>query len=174
MVAALKDECRLKCIYCEGYVDDVSYIAVEHIAPKELFPERVLDWRNLGLACTRCNTNKGSYWAESDALRLINPYEDDPGDHLSHSGPLTVSVLGSSRGENTLRRLKFADRPDLLMSRMRRIQELDVRIRNWHAETDVEKKELLADDVRDAMAPDREFSAVLVAYAEFCGFLQEV
>ncbi|WP_397517957.1 HNH endonuclease [Rhodococcus oxybenzonivorans] len=163
-------ECSKKCMYCECVIDDVSYSAVEHIKPKHLFEELVLDWDNLGLACSRCNTNKGRYWTDDVDLQLLNPYRDSLDAHITFRGPLTVAHLHSTRGANTIRKLKLSSREDLLLSRMRRIEELDVRLRLWHGESEIEKKDLFAEDVRDAVSKDCEFSGVLRAYAIESGF----
>lgn len=170
VVESLKYECAKKCIYCESVIDDVSYAAVEHILPKSVFEDLVLDWSNLGVACQRCNTNKGDYWTDDVSLQLLNPYLDKLSEHLEFRGPMTVARLGSSRGENTLRRLKMHSREDLLISRLRRIEELHSRLSMWHDESDPERKELYAEDVSSAIAADREFSGVLRAYAFQMGF----
>ncbi|KZE99565.1 hypothetical protein A2J02_10845 [Rhodococcus sp. EPR-147] len=166
----LKEECAKKCMYCECTIDDVAYSAVEHIKPKERFEDLVLDWENLGLACTRCNTNKGSFWTDEADLQLLNPYLDKLDDHIAFRGPLTVALLKSSRAENTLRKLKFNLRDDLLVSRMRRIEDLEVRLRMWHREPDGELKELFAEDVVSSISRDCEFTGLLRAYAIESGF----
>ncbi|WP_224278510.1 HNH endonuclease signature motif containing protein [Nocardioides lacusdianchii] len=170
ILGALRAEGRSKCMYCEGKSEDVSYLTVDHIRPKDSFPDLVLEWENLGPACGRCNTNKGNYWTDHDDLRLLDPYIDAVEEHIVFAGPVAVAALGSSRGENTLRQLKFAQREDLFWSRMRRLEDLDQRLRQWDSEDDVEKKQLFAEDVSDAIAPDREFSAALVAFARWRGF----
>lgn len=170
VVAALKAESAGKCIYCESHIDDHGYAAVEHIKPKQTFEDLVLEWENLGLSCNRCNTNKGHYWSNDPTLRLLNPFVDDIEAHVAFKGPLTVALLTSTRGHNTLRKLKLGDRMDLLFARMRRIEELDARLRLWHEEENVERKALFAEDVRSAIAPEREFSGVLTAYAVSFGF----
>ena len=170
IVDALKIECNHKCMYCEGFIDDVAYAAVEHIRPKSTHPELVLEWTNLGIACQRCNTNKGDYWTDLAELQLLNPYVDRVADHLQFVGPIVVSAGGSSRGVNTVRVLKFFDREDLLVSKMKRIEDLDLRIRLWRRESNEEVKILLAEDIQDAIGPGREFSASLVAFASLQGF----
>jgi hypothetical protein len=170
VVEALKAECRNKCMYCEGSIDDVSYSAVEHIRPKKIYPDLVLEWTNLGIACQRCNTNKGEYWTDTSDQILLNPYVDAVADHLKFVGAMVVAVIGSSRGVNTLRKLKFDQRDDLVITKMKRIQEIDTRIRLWHQQTDPEMKALFAEDLREALAPTREYSATLVAFASQQGF----
>ncbi|WP_373557499.1 HNH endonuclease [Rhodococcus sp. ACPA4] len=166
---ALKSECWNKCMYCEVDPDDGSYPAVEHIKPKESFPDLVLQWENLGWCCTRCNTNKGSYWKDHKDLKLLNPYEDDPADHIKHSGPVIVPSLGSERGKNTIRKLKL-NRGSLITSKARRIQDLDDRIQLWNREDDPDKKSVLEDDVLDCLSQESEFCAMLRAFATFQGF----
>ncbi|MFD1846767.1 HNH endonuclease [Arthrobacter flavus] len=170
VVVALKVECSKKCMYCESFIDDTSYSAVEHIRPKKIFENLVLEWTNLGLTCSRCNTNKGSYWSENLSLQLLNPYRDAIEQHLAFRGPLTVATLDSSRGENTVRKLRLNSREDLLISRMRRIEELHSKLRIWHSELNPELKELYAEDVSSAVAREREYSGVLRAYALEAGF----
>lgn len=165
----LKKESHGKCIYCEAFVDDVSYSAVEHIRPKSVFPELVLDWTNLGLACQRCNTNKGDFWTEDIELQLLNPYVDLVADHLEFIGPLVVAADESSRGVNTIRKLKL-ERDELVLSRMKRIQDVDFRIRLRRRESRPDYKQLLAEDVLDALDQKREFSASLRAFATLRGF----
>lgn len=45
------------CSYCEMQLD--SSLAVEHIQPKSLHPEKECEWENLLLACSICNSTKG-------------------------------------------------------------------------------------------------------------------
>ncbi|PSW14769.1 HNH endonuclease [Photobacterium sanctipauli] len=52
------------CSYCEMQLD--ASLAVEHVQPKkpkganQVIQSRLLDWNNFLLACTNCNSNKGS------------------------------------------------------------------------------------------------------------------
>ena len=45
-----------RCGYCEDSVGD----EVEHIKPKDLYPERTFVWENYLLACGQCNRGKSS------------------------------------------------------------------------------------------------------------------
>ena len=95
---ALTQMCRgaRRCVYCEDSVAD----EVEHIAPKDLYPERVFRWDNYVYACGQCNGPKNARYgvltaagelievtrpddaevAEplAGAPALINPREEDP------------------------------------------------------------------------------------------------
>lgn len=166
---ALRRECRGKCMYCEALPDDVAYGAIEHIKPKKLFPELVLAWENLGLACTRCNTNKGDYWSPDDQLRLLNPYEDDPTERILFSGPAAVAVLGDARAANTIRQLKL-NRDQLFLARSKRQQDLDILIAIWHREQDPAMRRVAAQDIQQALEDDQEFAAALRAFAQWRGF----
>lgn len=169
---ALKIECHNKCMYCEANPEDSSYPAVEHIKPKETFPDLVLAWENLGWACTKCNTNKGSYWSEHQDLRLLNPYEDDPEEHIDHAGPMVITALDSERGKNTIRQLAL-NRVALFASKAQRLQELDDRIQMWHSEIDGDKKDVLAEDVQHLLDSNSEFSATLRVFAAKRQFPQQ-
>jgi len=170
VMSTLNNETNGKCMYCEAFVNDTSYIAVEHVAPKSVFPDRVLDWDNLGLACPRCNTSKGTYWSDSPAEKLINPYVDIIDEHFFFSGPLTMAVPGSPRAVNTLRKLKFKDRIDLFLSRVASIEKLDIILRQWHDASEPSIKLLLREDILSELDKKNEHSAVLKAYAVQFGF----
>lgn len=48
-----------RCCYCE---DSAGY-EIDHIAPKDLYPERAFVWENYLLACGQCNRGKGARFA---------------------------------------------------------------------------------------------------------------
>jgi len=62
-----------RCVYCEDSVAD----EVEHIAPKDLFPELVFVWDNYVYACGNCNGPKNNKFAvfrsDTGALQWITP-----------------------------------------------------------------------------------------------------
>ena len=53
------------CSYCERRIP--AGLAVEHKAPKSIYPERELDWDNLLLSCSSCNSVKGKRELAGDA-----------------------------------------------------------------------------------------------------------
>ena len=84
-----------RCGYCEDSVGD----EVEHIRPKDLYPERVFVWENYLLACGQCNGGKSNRFSvisrgrlrdvtrprnhpirrpRAGAPALINPRDEDP------------------------------------------------------------------------------------------------
>lgn len=73
-----------KCIYCESYVRVTSYLNVEHLHPKSLYPNEAFEWQNLFVGCTCCNGKKLNF----DTLKepFINPQTEDPEDFLTFNG----------------------------------------------------------------------------------------
>jgi hypothetical protein len=57
-------------------------LAIEHIRPKSLYPNLELEWSNFLLACTNCNSTKGTqdiilsdyYWPDEDNTFLAFTY----------------------------------------------------------------------------------------------------
>ena len=99
-----------RCGYCEDSVGD----EVEHIMPKDLYPERVFVWQNYLFACGRCNGGKNNKFAVIvgrqlvDATRrrgaqirrprrgdpgLINPRAEDPLTYLDLELEVTFMFL---------------------------------------------------------------------------------
>jgi uncharacterized protein (TIGR02646 family) len=121
--AALAADTSSKCAYCEGRVNDVSYVHVEHQLPKKHHPELVCEWNNLTLGCPRCNTSKGAY--DDDALPILDPYSDDAESDVAFGGPLALP-RGGARARTTINVLDL-NRMELLHSRgesLRRIDDL--------------------------------------------------
>lgn len=71
-----------KCAYCECPLDkDSNYMEVEHFADKKNNPNLVVEWDNLLPACKRCNGAKANH--DVNVIPILNPYLDDPKDHLA-------------------------------------------------------------------------------------------
>ncbi len=64
-----------KCAFCET-IPYGSYLEVEHYAPKNLYPELILDWENLLPSCRKCNNYKHDH--DSISEPIINPCKVDP------------------------------------------------------------------------------------------------
>lgn len=105
-----------KCAYCESKIGVVDYGHIEHYRPKSKYPKRMFIWKNLLLACTKCNCKpfKGDRFPLSaDGGPLLNPCVDEPSEHLDFiydpatrearvvsktvRGRVTESVLGLNR-----------------------------------------------------------------------------
>lgn len=71
-----------KCAYCECPLETESnYMEVEHFEDKKSNPDKVVDWENLLPSCKKCNGSKGTHDVVADPI--VNPYRDDPKDHLA-------------------------------------------------------------------------------------------
>lgn len=101
----LREETNSRCAYCEGEILAVSYPHIEHYRPKALFPELVVDWNNLTIACPRCNTNKSDKW--DDNVPFVNPFRDEVHEHIVFIGPLAWGI--STRGDYTITQIKLND-----------------------------------------------------------------
>ena len=111
--AALIAETHGKCAYCESKLLHVHHGDVEHIHPKSLNPSVTFSWNNLTLACEVCNQNKSNL--DPDASNIIDPYVQEPAEHLTFAGALVISkgtdlgtctraILNLDRGELAERR----------------------------------------------------------------------
>lgn len=119
---ALQRDFHDKCAYCESKLSHVGYGHIEHFRPKagdRGRPDLAFEWRNLLLACGRCNgaENKGDRFPEAnEGGPIINPCEEEPADHFRfHFDPKAkiASVYGTSvRGRTTENPLGL-NRPEL-------------------------------------------------------------
>lgn len=111
--AALVEETKGKCAYCESKLLHIHHGDVEHIYPKSLAPDKSFEWENLTLSCEVCNQNKSNRDPFIEAI--IDPYLIDPAQHLLFMGPLifakgtphgisTEKILDLNRGELVERR----------------------------------------------------------------------
>lgn len=152
-----------KCAYCESKVTHTYYGDVEHILPKIRRPDLFVSWRNLTLACKICNTKKGDYY---DALLpLLNPFEDEPSEHLRFHGPMVLHISGSDRGEVTILRLDLG-RTNLIERRKERIAALKRLIDRWAAAAPGPARDYLLEAIHIELAAENEFAAALRAFAE--------
>lgn len=69
-----------KCAFCESFPEDSGNIEVEHFHPKSLYPLEAFDWHNFLPCCRKCNSAKSDH--DTKASPIINPYIDDPENHL--------------------------------------------------------------------------------------------
>lgn len=167
---ALRAECSEKCMYCECQPETGSYFEVEHIKPKSQFPALILVWENLGLACSRCNRSKSSYWSEDNDLRLLNPYLDLIREHLTFSGPMLLPKEGSTRAKRTISKLQLNDRTQLLVARMKKIEHFEDTLQAWEKADSSAKRSILYEELLGQLSGSAEFSGCLRDYALSKGF----
>jgi hypothetical protein len=156
--AALHGEAYSKCIYCET---KLAVGETDHFVPVTERPELVVCWENLGLACKECNTNKGAYFSLTEPL--INPFVDEPSDHLLFFGPLVIAKAGDLKGLRTELKLKLS-RTDLVQRRAERVLRLRPLVARWLDQPDGPTKDLLKAALVAECASAAEYAAVVRTY----------
>jgi hypothetical protein len=163
--ATIRLEAFGKCVYCET---KIPVGETDHFNPVASFPEQIVRWENLVLACKECNTNKGDY--SSQAEPLINPSTEDPLQDIYFFGPMVMPRGGSLKGFRTIRRLKLG-RTELFQERTERIEKLRPLIEEWRAQPDGETKDMLRQAILEEGGSDKEFCALVRAYIyQECGW----
>ena len=119
--AALQEASFDKCMYCESKVSHSYFGDIEHIRPKDQFPDLEFNWDNLGFVCAQCNNAKLNQWHHDTPY--INPYDEDPSTDLAAVGAYVYHRSGSERGEVTWRDISL-NRPALLERRSERINAI--------------------------------------------------
>lgn len=87
-----------RCVYCEDSVAD----EVEHIHPKDLYPEMCFRWDNYVYACGSCNGPKNNKFAvfrsDNGEFQIVNP----PRGQRATAPPVGEDALINPRKENPL------------------------------------------------------------------------
>lgn len=120
---ALRTASSDKCMYCESRISVVYFGDIEHIKPKSKFPTDEFKWDNLGYVCAKCNNAKNDKWEASTPF--VNPYEEDPSDHLVAIGAWIYQKHGSERGEYTWKELDL-NRIELIGRRVEAIERVRI------------------------------------------------
>jgi len=80
-----------RCVYCEDSVGD----EVEHIFPKDLYPEKVFRWDNYVYACGNCNGPKNNkfavFHANTGAFQTVNPPQGQPAQEPPAGDPALIN-----------------------------------------------------------------------------------
>ncbi len=109
-----------KCAYCEcDLTEESKYMEVEHFEDKKNNPNKVVVWVNLLPSCKKCNGSKGTHDVVKEPI--VNPYDDDPTDHLSlrlfrmrgltEKGENIIDVVGLNNSERlVLKRFEIGNK----------------------------------------------------------------
>jgi len=154
----LRLECFGKCMYCESKIAHITHEHVEHIKPKakDKYPELTFRWQNLGLACPKCNINKGSFYDES--IPFVNPYVEKPSDFFVAVGHFIYHKPGNTRAEITEKRIQL-NRVGLIEQRKERIDAVRVLADKYASENNPELKKILLSEVKQELKEDKPYSA---------------
>lgn len=148
-----------RCVYCEDSMAD----EVEHIRPKDLYPEAVFDWDNYVYACGPCNGPKNNKFAVMNGTEvidvtrkqgaavvpprdgepaLLNPRTEDPMSYLILDLRETcrfvvrpgLDAAGRNRAKYTCDLLGLNDRDDLTAARREAYDGYRARLREYAEE----------------------------------------
>ncbi|RKZ75057.1 MAG: HNH endonuclease [Candidatus Parabeggiatoa sp. nov. 1] len=105
------------CSYCEMRLN--ASLAVEHVQPKRHHPNLELEWHNFLLACTNCNSTKGSqdialdahYWADVHNTFMAFQYVEG-GKVVVHPGLTKAQKAKAKRTIELVGLDKTPDKPD--------------------------------------------------------------
>jgi len=159
--AILKASTFDKCMYCESKVTHIDYGDVEHIKPKSKYPALEFVWSNHGFSCSICNRTykKDKY---DEATPLINPYDDEPSNHIICCGAMLFAKQGSERGELSIIDLGL-NRAELIEKRQEKIDEIDKVIQACYRTTNTSLRENALNELKNEANNDKEYSLVVKA-----------
>lgn len=160
--ALLKEETFEKCAYCESKILHIDFGDVEHIKPKDAFHELRYHYGNLTLACGVCNSRKGNFYSEETPL--LDPYVDEPKDHLMAIGPMVLRTPGSDRGFVTQKILEL-NRPALVERRAERLEAIASMADQLAKTKSPAVREVLVGAINEECSAENEFSFVVSEYA---------
>ena len=160
---ALRIETNDKCAYCESKIPHVDYGDVEHIIPKSSRPDLRFDYLNLTYSCAICNNKKGNYY--DPELPLLNPFSDDPSEHLDAFGPMIMRKINSDRGLLTQLQLEL-NRTELCERRLDRLEKIQVLIERQQSSGSLSVRRVLLEQLEEECNSDKEYSLVVRSYIE--------
>jgi HNH endonuclease len=157
----LREETADKCAYCESKIPHVDYGDIEHMISKDARPDLRFSFDNLTFACGVCNTKKHDY--DDPNAPLLNPYRDNPNDHLKAFGPMVMRLPTSDRGLITQKRLDL-NRPNLVERRTERLESIGTLLDQIARTTNPSIKQVLEDQVQQECGADKEYAFVVRGY----------
>ena len=153
---AIKAEAFGKCVYCESKISHISPGQTDHILPVSKRPDLIVDWNNLAFVCEECNRAKSDYYEPGEPL--INPFQEDPEEHLRFFGPVVLHAPNDVKGQLTHKQLRL-DRINLFERRKEKLEQLQNLLDKWASYPPGRLKELIKNELLKEAEPDKEFSA---------------
>ncbi len=159
---ALRQASHDKCMYCESKISHIDYAHVEHIKPKadNKFPELEFDWDNLGYSCPKCNNAKSDKYDVNTPF--IDPYAENPEEHIFVFGCILFPRNGSERGDLTILEIEL-NRADLLEKRQTRIDEITKVLNACFRTNNDNLRNNAMESIRQEANVDKEYSLVVNA-----------
>ena len=165
---ALRAESSDKCIYCESKMSHIFPGDTDHLAPVSRRPDLYVRWENLGYVCRECNQAKGAYYNAAEPL--MDPFADEPEEHLAFFGPLVFHRPGDEMGLRTIGRLKLR-RSSLVERRAELLGKLQVMIDRWARVAEGPTREFLREEIVELAGESREYAATARAFlSQACGW----
>ena len=165
---ALRTETSDKCIYCESKISHVFPGETDHLAPVSERPDLYVRWENLGYVCKECNRAKGAYYSEAEPL--INPFTDEPDEHVAFYGPLVLHRPNDALGLRTIGRLRLC-RSSLIERRRESLENLQRMIDSWAQLPEGPTRELLREQIMERARDAHEYAATARAFlSHACGW----
>ena len=157
---ALRESTSGKCMYCECMIDHNSFAHIEHIKPKapDKFPELEFIWDNLGYSCQKCNNEKGDKYDNNTPF--IDPYIEDPEDHILFFGFLAYAKQGSERGEYTIKEVQL-NRVGLIERRKERIDKINAMINAAFRTSNNRLRHQAVVEIKKEAEKNKEYSAAV-------------
>jgi uncharacterized protein (TIGR02646 family) len=176
----MKDQHR-KCAYCEKFIE-TSYNDVDHYRPKTKYYWLGHSWDNLLYSCpicnrsnkndkfpledenTRCNTTHDNI--EQEKTLLINPYIDDPLNHIKFNEHIIVGI--DNKGKTTEKELKL-NRPELRFARKQQYERYEIMIKTKKIAETIYNQELMDlcnQSIAEMKSMDSPFSGMLIGILE--------
>lgn len=149
-----------KCMYCESQVSHVYFGDIEHIRPKNKYPELEFEWTNLGYSCARCNNAKKDQF--DNTCPIIDPYNEEPEKHLFAFGALLTQKAGSERGAITISTTDL-NRAELIERRMIRLKQLQIALDACYRTKNTHIQATLLAELDKEGEVDKEFSMFAAA-----------
>jgi uncharacterized protein (TIGR02646 family) len=158
--AALRAASFGKCMYCESKITHIDHADIEHIKPKApgMYPHLEFVWDNHGYSCTICNGSKHDKYEASTPY--INPYEEDPSDHLIFLAWFIKAKKGSERGALTITDIDL-NRPDLVEQRREKIESVLTAIDSCYKTANVSLQKNALQALISEAGSDREYSLAI-------------
>ena len=158
-----------KCMYCESKISHIYYGDIEHIKPKDAFPELEFTWENLGYACARCNGYKSNKYDEHDPI--LNPYSEVPDGHIVALGALIAYRGDSIKGKVTIQKSTgvHLNRPSLIEMRQEKIKNIEKVIEICEHLEDGDYKTSALEELKKEAKEDKEYSFCIKALLSIKG-----
>jgi len=141
---AVTDSSFTKCCFSEIKLNTKStYVEIEHFYPKDIYPNEVVEWGNLLPSCKKCNTTKGK--TDTKITEIINPYVDNPKEHLFFEYFRLFPKNGSLKGKNTIKYTALNNRIHFVEPRSKQTLVFLDRLNNFYVNF-IEKDTLISLD----------------------------